>query len=170
MAGSFQDEIPPSRVNIRYVKDTGGAQEELELPLKLLVLGDFTMKEDDTALEDRKRISIDKNNFGAVLKEQKLSLDLVVPNKLTGDGDMPVKLNIESLSDFTPTGIANQVPELATMLEVRSLLTDLKAKVISNRDFRKQLEIVLKDKSKMESVIAELDKIAPLGGEKKEDE
>jgi type VI secretion system protein ImpB len=170
MAGSFQDEIPPSRVNIRYVKDTGGAQEELELPLKLLVWGDFTMKEDDTALEDRKRISIDKNNFGAVLKEQKLSLDLVVPNKLTGDGDMPVKMNIESLKDFTPTGIANQVPELAMMLEVRSLLTDLKAKVISNRDFRKQLEIVLKDKSKMESVIAELDKIAPLGDEKKEDE
>jgi len=79
-------------------------------------------------------------------------------------------MNIESLKDFTPTGIANQVPELAMMLEVRSLLTDLKAKVISNRDFRKQLEIVLKDKSKMESVIAELDKIAPLGDEKKEDE
>lgn len=170
MAGSFQDEIPPSRVNIRYVKDTGGAQQELELPLKLLVVGDFTMKEDDTALEDRKRLSIDKNNFGSVLKEQKLSLDLVVPNKLAGEGDMPVKLNIESLGDFTPTGIANQVPELATMLEVRSLLTDLKAKVISNRDFRKQLEGILKDKDKRESIIAELDKIAPLGDETKEGE
>ena len=170
MAGSFQDEIPPSRVNIRYVKDTAGSQEELELPLKLLVLGDFTMKEDDTSLEDRKRIGVDKNNFGSVLKEQKLSLDLVVPNTLAGEGEMPVKLKVESLDDFTPTGIANQVPELATMLEVRNLLTDLKAKVISNREFRKQLELVLKDKSKMESVLAELDKIAPLGAEKKEDE
>jgi predicted component of type VI protein secretion system len=55
------------------------------------------------------------------------------------------------------------------MLEVRSLLTDLKAKVISNREFRKQLETVLNDKAKMASVIAELDKIAPLGGEKKEE-
>jgi len=170
MAGSFQDEIPPSRVNIRYVKDTAGSQEELELPLKLMVLGDFTMKEDDTSLEDRKRISVDKNNFGAVLKDQKLSLDLVVPNKLSGEGDMPVKLNIESLNDFTPTGIANQVPELATMLEVRSLLTDLKAKVISNRDFRKQLENILKDKDKRDSIIAELDKIAPLGPADKDGE
>jgi len=167
MAGSFQDEIPPSRVNIRYVKDTGGAQEELELPLKLLILGDFTMREDDTSLEDRKRISVDKNNFGSVLKEQKLGLDLVVPNTLAGDGEMAVKLKMESLDDFTPTGIANQVPELKTMLAVRGLLTDLKAKVISNREFRKQLESILNDKSKMASIIAELDKIAPLSNEEK---
>jgi type VI secretion system protein ImpB len=169
MAGSFQNEIPPSRVNIRYVKDTGGEQEELELPLKLLVLGDFTLKEDDSPLEERKRTNVDKNNFGAVLREQNLSLDLAVPNSLAGEGELPVQLKFESLSDFTPTGIANQVPELAMMLEVRNLLTDLKAKVISNREFRKQLESVVKDKSKIESVIAELDKIAPLSDEKPEE-
>lgn len=168
MAGSFQDEIPPSRVNIRYVKDTGGEQEELELPLKMLIMGDFNMKEDDTDLEERKRIGIDKNNFANVLKEQKLGLDLVVPNTLAGEGEMAVNLKFDSLDDFTPTGIANQVPELAVMLEVRNLLKDLKAKVISNREFRKQLEGVLKDKSKMDSIIAELDKIAPLGGGEKE--
>lgn len=168
MAKSFQDEIPPSRVNIRYVKDTGGAQEELELPLKMLVLGDFTMREDDTTLEERPRIGIDKNNFAAVLKDQKLGLDLVVPNTLAGGGEMPVKLKFGSLDDFTPTGIAGQVPELATMLEVRNLLKDLKAKVISNREFRKQLEIILKDKGKLDSMMEQLDQIAPLGGDKSE--
>ncbi len=169
MAGSFQDEIPPSRVNIKYVKDTGGSQEELELPLKLLILGDFTMREDETSLEDRKRTSVDVNNFASVLKEQKLDLDLVVPNTLAGEGEMPVKLKIEGLKDFTPTGIANQVPELKAMLAVRNLLTDLKAKVISNREFRKQLEVILNDKSKMASMMAELDKIAPLSNEEKEE-
>lgn len=168
MAGSFQDEIPPSRVNVRYVKDTGGAQEEVELPLKLLVVGDFTLREDDTALEERKRVGVDKNNFSSVLKDHKLDLDLVVPNTLAGEGEMPVSLKIGALSDFTPTGIANQIPELATMLDVRNLLKDLKAKVISNREFRKQLENVLKDKSKMDSIISELDKIAPLDGQSAE--
>lgn len=168
MGKSFQDEIPPSRVNIRYVKDTGGAQEELELPLKMLVVGDFTMREDDTTLEDRKRIGVDKNNFASVLKDQNLGLDLVVPNTLTGEGEMPVKLNFESLNDFTPTGVANQVPELSMMLEVRNLLKDLKAKVISNRDFRKQLENIVKDKDKLASMIEQLDKIAPVGGGKNE--
>ncbi|MBN2719186.1 MAG: type VI secretion system contractile sheath small subunit [Deltaproteobacteria bacterium] len=162
MAGSFQNEIPPSRVNIRYVKDTGGATEEIELPLKLLVMGDFNLKEDDTPLEERERVNIDSNSFSSVLQEQKLELDMVVPNTLAGDGEMPVNLKINSLNDFTPTGVANQIPELSVMLEVRNLLTDLKAKVVSNREFRKQLEDILKDKGKMDSIIAELDKIAPL--------
>jgi type VI secretion system protein ImpB len=168
MSGSFQDEIPPSRVNIRYVKDTGGAQEEIELPLKLLVLGDFTMKEDETPLEERSRVGIDKNNFGSVFKDHKLSLDLVVPNTLSGEGEMALKLDFQSLDDFTPTGIAGKVPELAAMLEARSLLKDLKAKVISNREFRKQLETIMRDKGKLESVISELDKIAPVSDGKDE--
>ena len=168
MAGSFQNEIPPSRVNIRYVKDTGGATEEIELPLKLLVMGDFTLQEDDTPLEERERQNIDQNSFGSVMRDHKLGLDLVVPNTLTGEGDIPVKINVSGLGDMTPTGIANQVPELAVMLEVRNLLKDLKAKVVSNREFRKQLESVLKDKGKMDSMMAELDKIAPLGTSEEE--
>lgn len=161
---SFQNEIPPSRINIRYVKDTGGAREEIELPLKLLITGDFNMRPDDTTLEDRKKLSVDKNNFQAVMKEQNLGLDLVVPDTLKGgDEEMAVKLKFDNLNDFTPTGVAQQIPQLNTMLEVRNLLKDLKARVISNREFRKALEGILKDKDQMQKVMAELDKIAPMG-------
>ena len=164
MAGeSFQNEIPPSRVNIRYVKDTGGAKEEVELPLKLLVTGDFTLQADETPLEDRKKLSVDKNNFGDVMKEQNLGLDLVVPDTTQGgDEEMAVKLKFEGLDDFTPTGVARQIPQLNTMLEVRNLLKDLKARVISNREFRKELENVLKDKGQMDAVMQELNKVAPV--------
>jgi len=41
MAGSFQNEIPPARVNIKLDIDKGGAQKKVELPFKMLVLGDF---------------------------------------------------------------------------------------------------------------------------------
>jgi type VI secretion system protein ImpB len=161
---SFQNEIPPSRVNIRYVKDTGGAVEEIELPLKLLVAGDFTMRADDTPLEDRKKISVDKNNFNAVMKEEKLSLDLVTPDTIKGgDEELAVSLKFESLDDFSPTGVAKQIPQLNTMLQVRNLLKDLKARVISNREFRKALEGILKDKDQMEKLMSELDQIAPMG-------
>ncbi len=163
---SFQNEIPPSRVNIRYVKDTGDAKEEVELPLKLLVMGDFTLREDDTPLEERGKISVNKNNFSEVLKEQKLGLDLVVPDTLAGgDNELAVKLKLESLDDFTPTGIARQIPQLNTMLQVRELLKDLKARVISNRDFRRELERILKDEKQRNELMAELDKIAPLDEE-----
>ena len=37
---------PKERVNITYKPATGGAQEDVELPLKILMLGDFTGRAD----------------------------------------------------------------------------------------------------------------------------
>ena len=76
---------PKERVNIVYKTDIGGAQEEVELPLKMLMLGDYTGREDDTPLEDRKPINIDKDNFNDVLKQQNIELSISVPDKLSGE-------------------------------------------------------------------------------------
>ena len=164
---SFQNEIPPSRVNIRYVKYTGGAQEKVELPLKLLLLGDYTLREDDTPLDERKKISVNKDNFAAVMREQNLSLSMVVPNRLAGreDDEMRVDLDIESLGDFSPDAIVQNIPELKKMIEIRELLSDLKARVITNRKFRLALENIVKDKSQVEAIMSELDRIAPVSDE-----
>jgi type VI secretion system protein ImpB len=99
------------------------------------------------------------------MHEQKLGLDLVVPDKLSGaDGEeMAVKLNFEELSDFSPTGIAEQVPELNKILTVRNLLKDLKARVISNRDFRKELEKIVKNQEQLDQLLGELKAVAPEG-------
>lgn len=160
---SFQKEIPPSRVNIRYVKYTGGAQEQVELPLKLLLLGDYTLRPDDTPLEERKKISVTKDNFDAVMREQNLRLEMLVPNRLSGvEGDeMRVNLAVDSLASFSPDDIVRAVPELAKMLEIRELLTDLKARVITNRRFRLALEKIVKDQGQVESIMRELDRLAP---------
>jgi type VI secretion system protein ImpB len=163
--GSFQNEIPPSRVNIRYVKATDGAQEEVELPLKLLMVGDYTMRADDTPLEERKKLNINKDNFEAVLKEQKIGLSVNVPNKLVegDDGEeMKVDLKIDSMKSFEPEAIVRQIPELDTLLELRDLLKDLKGRVVNNRQFRKELEKIVTDAGQMEAIQAELGKLAPL--------
>ena len=162
--GSYQNEIPASRVNIKYVKYVGDAQEETELPLKLLILGDFTQRDDNTPLEDRKRININKNNFASVMKEQQLKLNLTVDDLLSGEEDsqMKVNLDIQGLKDFLPENIAKQVPELRMLLEVRQLLQDLKGKVVNNTQFRRELERVLHDKDQMKALKEHLDQIAPL--------
>ena len=41
---SFQNEIPPARVNIQLSVDKGGAQKKMELPMKVVVLGGFYSK------------------------------------------------------------------------------------------------------------------------------
>ena len=69
---------PKERVNITYKPATGDAQEEVELPLKVLAIGDYTGRADDTVLEERKAININKDNCD-VMAEHKLATTISVP-------------------------------------------------------------------------------------------
>ena len=84
---------PKERVNIVYKPATGDAQAEVELPLKVLMMGDYTLRTDSTPLEERKPINIDKDNFNEVLAKQQLSLNMNVSDKLSDSGgEMAVTL------------------------------------------------------------------------------
>ncbi|QJD57919.1 type VI secretion system contractile sheath small subunit [Pseudomonas sp. gcc21] len=150
---------PKERVNVTFTPDTGGAQEEVELPLKLMVLGDFTQRQDDRKIEDRKPIAIDKNSFDEVLGKQDLSLTFAVPNRLQEDGgteDLAVQLKINSMSDFNPGSLVDQVPELKKLMELRDALVALKGPLGNAPAFRKAIESVLSDDDSRERVLAEL--------------
>ena len=149
---------PRERVNIMYKPATGGASEEKELPLKLLMMGDYTLREDNTALEDRKPVNIDKNNFNDVMKSMDLKLDVNVDNKLAEkEGEeMPVNLKFESLKDFGPEAIAQQVPELKKLLDLRQALSALKGPMGNIPDFRKKLQELLGNEEAANKLLAEL--------------
>jgi type VI secretion system protein ImpB len=153
-----QTVAPKERVNITYKAATGDGQEEKELPLKILSVGDYTGRPDDRQLEERKPININKDNFGEVLKEHKLSLEMNVPDKLSGEAnaELGVKLEIKSMRDFEPEGIVAQVPELKRLLELREALTALKGPMSSRRGFRKLLEGLLGDDAQRERLMKEL--------------
>ena len=87
---------PQERVNITYKSSTGGAQSEVELPLKMLFLGDYTGRTDGRPLEERKPINVDKDNFQQVLAEQNLSVTMGVHDKLSQDasGSLNVTLKL----------------------------------------------------------------------------
>jgi type VI secretion system protein ImpB len=149
---------PKERVNITYKPATGGAAAGVELPLKLMVLGDFTMREDETPLEERNPVSVDKDNFNDVLRSQDLALDLNVPNKLSGDPDedMSVSLEFKHLNDFGPEAVAQQVPELKQLLELRDALKFLKGPLGNMPAFRKKIEQLLQDEDAKEQILKEL--------------
>jgi type VI secretion system protein ImpB len=161
MAKSFQHEKPPARINLFLEVQKGDAQAKVELPMRLMVTGDFTGKESDVPVEDREIINLNKDNFEQVMKSQDLDLDYAVDNKLTGEGGMSVKLNIEGMKDFSPEEVAKQVPELSRMLAARNLLQDLRNRLISVRDFRQQLEAVITDDAARADLLAELEKVVP---------
>lgn len=149
---------PKERVNITYKPATGNAQEEVELPLKLLVVGDFTQKKDDRPIEDRKPINIDKDTYNDVLKAQNLSLDLSVPNKLEPDSEdnLAVNLKFDSLLDFEPDAIVQKVPELKEIIELRNALKALKGPLGNLPDFRKKLQELVQDEGTRAKLLSEL--------------
>lgn len=149
---------PKERVNITYKPETGDAKEEVELPLKLLVVGDFTQKEDERIVEDRTPINIDKDNFNDVLKGQGLELQMNVKNKLTEEPDeqIAVSLKFESLKDFDPDQIVQQVPELQQLMALREALKALKSPLANVPEFRKKVQALVADEEVRERLLKEL--------------
>lgn len=150
---------PKERINVTFKPALGNAQEEIELPLKLVVLGDFTQRPDDTKLEDRRPISIDKNNFDEVLGKQALILNLAVPNRLqegASDSDLAVTLDFNTLSDFGPANLVDKVPELKKLMELRDALVALKGPLGNTPAFRRAIESVLADDDSRSNVLSEL--------------
>lgn len=149
---------PKERVNIVYKPATGDVQAEVELPLKMMVVGDFTQRKDDTMLEDRKPISVDKDNFDKVMQSQGLSLQLKVPNKLSDDPDaeMTADLKFETLKDFGPDAIVEMVPELAKLMQLREALKALKGPLSNVPNFRKKLQDLVNDEKARDALLQEL--------------
>jgi type VI secretion system protein ImpB len=160
MAESFQNEVPKARVNIKLDLHTGGTQKKVELPLKLLVMGDYSNGQDTRALSDRTKVSINKNNFDSVLADYNPMAKIAVENTLaTDETELPVTLDFKSMDDFKPDVVASKVPQLRALMAARNLLRDLKSNLLDNAMFRRELEKIIKDPALSEKLRADLQKI-----------
>lgn len=159
---SFQNEVPKARVNIKLDLHTGGAQKKVELPLKLLVMGDYSNGQEHRPLSERKKININKNNFNGVLADLQPALRLAADNTLAGDGSQAnVELLFRHIKDFEPEQVARQLPELRALLAMRNLLRDLRSNLLDNATFRRELECILKDDALSSELRDELAALAP---------
>lgn len=151
---------PKERVNIRFKPATGNVKEDVELPLKLLLVGDYTQRTDERPLDERSLISIDKDNFDEVLKSQELAIDLAVPSVLEDGGDPDAKLSVSlkfnRLRDFEPEQVVQQVPELKKLLELRQALVAMKGPLGNVPAFRKAIQNVLDDEGSRQRLLDEL--------------
>jgi type VI secretion protein, VC_A0107 family len=149
---------PKERVNIKFKPKTGNQTAEVELPLNLLVTGNLTGDADDTPLDERQPVTINRNNFNAVLDQARIGRDFTVPSSIceTPDSRLNVNLKINSLADLSPDNIASQVPEMRKMLELREALVALRGPMGNIPAFRAQLQALLDDEKSREQLIAEL--------------
>jgi type VI secretion system protein ImpB len=160
MSESFQNEVPKARINIKLDLHTGGAQKKVELPLKLLVMGDYSNGQDTRALAERAKVDINKNNFNSVLADYNPRAKIAVENTLIGGGsELPIDLDFRSMDDFKPDVVAGKVPALRALMAARNLLRDLKSNLLDNAMFRRELEKILKNPALSDSLRTDLMKI-----------
>ena len=159
MSGKESSVAPKERINVTFKPSNGEGLDELELPLKLMMMGDYTLKVDDRKIEDRKAININKNNFNEVLEKHNLNLELQVPNRLTDETteqELAIKLQFQSMKDFDPASLVQQVPEMKALMELRDALVALKGPLGNVPSFRKAIEEGLTNQESRDKVLAEL--------------
>jgi type VI secretion system protein ImpB len=160
-SNSFQNEVPKARVNIKLDLHTGGAKKTIELPLKLMVMGDYSNGREQRALSERNKIGVNRNNFDSVLAEFSPALKFTVGD-VRGEGraETAVELSFQCMKDFEPEQVARQIPQLRALLAMRNLLRDLKSNLLDNVTFRYELERILKDDALSDELRAELAALA----------
>jgi len=149
---------PKERVNIVYKPATGDAKQEVELPLKVLVVGDFTLRDDDTPVENRKAINVDKANLDDVLGAQNVRLQTTVNDTLSDEpgAQMTMDLDFKSMKDFDPDAIVKKIPELKKLIDLRDALKALKGPLGNVPDFRKKIQELVKDEGTKSRLLKEL--------------
>jgi type VI secretion system protein ImpB len=149
MAESTQhklDRVRPPRVQITYDVEIGGAMQQKELPLVMGVFADLSAKSEKPLprLKDRKFVEIDQDNINDVLAATEPRVAFPVDNRLSKDGtSMQVELRFRNMDDFEPVSVVRQVPPLKKLLDARSRLTDLLAKLDGNDDLDAKLQEIV---------------------------
>lgn len=143
------DRVRPPRVQIKYEVEVGDALELKELPFVVGVLGDFSGKPDEPLppVKDRRFVTIDRDNFNDVLREMKPRLAFRVNDKITGNPDQKinVELRFTSIDDFSPERVVQQIEPLRKLAETRHELEMLKARMDGNDKLVSLLEKVLEN-------------------------
>jgi type VI secretion system protein ImpB len=157
------ERVRPPRVHISYEVETGGAIEMKELPFVMGVLGDFTgqPKEPLAKLKERKFVEVTPDNFDDVLKSMNPHLQFKVDNVLSEEpdaGKIGVDLKFESLDDFSPDRVAQQVEPLRKLLDLRQQLADLRGSLQGNDKLEEILQNTMGDADSLAKLKAELDK------------
>jgi type VI secretion system protein ImpB len=158
---AVQDEVPKSRITLTYRTEINGQPETVNLPLRMLVSGDFslgTSTDRKADLEERRIRSIDKGDINSLMKDMKMLLDIVVENKVDPEktADVEVHLPVESMKSFSPDEIVKHVPKLKALMLLKKLLLEAMSNVSNKKAFQKMLSDLYTNEEAFKKLLGEL--------------
>jgi type VI secretion system protein ImpB len=154
------ERVRPPRVHITYDVEVGDAIQMKEIPFVMGVLGDFSGSPAEALprLKDRKFVEVSPDNFDDVLKSMKPRLQYKVENRLSEEeGKIGVELKFESLDDFAPERVAQQVDPLRKLLELRQQLADLRGSLQGNDKLEEILQATVNDTERLTKLKSEIE-------------
>ena len=143
-----------ARVNITLDVETHGARRKKELPLKLLVLGNFSHHHNQKPVSQRERLNITPQTLDDTLNSLSPTLHLPEGN-----------LTFTKMKDFLPNNVIAQIPALRKLMSMRNLLKELKTNVLDNPQFRKSLEKITQHKPTLQKLHNEIQEKSSVDGE-----
>ncbi|WP_150467333.1 type VI secretion system contractile sheath small subunit [Francisella sp. SYW-9] len=157
---AVNDEIPKSRLMLRYKTEVDGELKDKELPFRMLVVGDISQglsKDRKEDFEERKVRHMD-GTIDSLMKDMDMELNLSVPNKITPSksSNLDIKLKIDSMKSFQPGVIAESIPQLKSLIKLREMVQEFESTVDNNKGFRNLVKEILRDETALEKIKQEL--------------
>ena len=145
------------RVQIEYDVETYGSEKKVQLPFVVGVMSDLSGKPSDPLppVADRKMLEIDVDNFDSRMKSIKPRVAFMVPNTMTGEGNVAVDITFESMDDFSPAAVASKVDALSQLLEARTQLSNLLTYMDGKAGAEELIRKVLADPALLKSLAAQ---------------
>ncbi len=159
---SIQDEIPKSRLTLRYKTEVNGQPADITLPMRLMVLGDFsqgTSTDRMVDLDERRIRNLDGTNTDATMKDMGMSLSFTVDNKIDpnrGESELEISLPITSMKSFSPDQVAQHVPKLKGLLTLKQLIVEMLINVSNRKELYKLLNELMSNPEHKDKILADL--------------
>lgn len=148
----------PPRVHITYDVEIGDAIEKRELPFVVGVLADLSGMPEKALppIAKRKFVEIDRDNFNDVMKKIEPRLALKVDNRLDEDDTkLQFELRFQSMDDFQPARVAEQITPVRKLLDLRKSLANIRSSLIGNQKLNDLLQDIIQNHEKLQQAGAE---------------
>lgn len=144
MSADAADPIPGATrppLEIKYEIPWSDGRRDVALPFVVAVLADLQGKpaEAPPPIRDRKLREITIDNFDAVLAAHQPRVAFMVPNRLSGEGSLPVEITFRALYDFAPPWMLYGVEVLNDQRRTRVFLAGLRDRVKTSISLKQEV-------------------------------
>ena len=154
----IQDKLPKSCITLVYRTKINGQPEDVKLPFRVVVLGDFSQgssKDRQVDLDERAMRSVTGSNINELMKDMGMSISFEVDDKVSADGEgkMQVELPINRMKSFHPDEIVHHVPKLKALMLLRKLLMEMQSDIDNRKELRRTLYELFSNKEQLQKLL-----------------